>query len=60
MRAKIHRYCSWIFFIVLFLFLFALYQRAYLGVTLNQIIISVLAVTGFLAWITREKHSKIK
>ena len=58
MRAKIHRYCSWIFFIVLFLFLFALYQKTYLGVALNQIIIATLAVTGFLGWITREKHPK--
>lgn len=58
MRAKIHRYCSWIFFIVLFLFLFALYQKAYLGVALNQIIIATLAVTGFLGWITREKYPK--
>lgn len=58
MRAKIHRYCSWIFFIVLFLFLFALYQKAYLGVALNQIIIVTLAVTGLLGWITREKHPK--
>ena len=56
MCEKIHRYCKWTFFIVLFLFLFALYQRAYLGVTLNQIIIAVLAVTGVLAWITRKKQ----
>lgn len=58
MRAKIHRYCSWIFFIVLFLFLFALYQKAYLGVVLNQIIIAILAITGLLGWITREKPPK--
>lgn len=58
MRAKIHRYCSWIFFIVLFLFLFALYQKAYLGVALNQIIIATLFITGPIAWVTRDKHPK--
>ena len=58
MRAKIHLYSSWIFFIVLFLFLFALYQKAYLGVALNQIIIATLVITGPLAWVTRQKQPK--
>lgn len=56
MRAKIHRYCSWLFFIILFIYLFAIYQKAYLGVTLHQISWLVLVISGSHAWMTRNKH----
>ncbi|MBW6010398.1 hypothetical protein CGB73_15925 [Klebsiella sp. 11263] len=56
MRVKIHRYCSWIFFIVLILYGFSLYQGAYIGVFLHQVSWVLIIVSGLLARMTREKR----
>ncbi|HBZ1328505.1 TPA: hypothetical protein MJE41_16615 [Klebsiella pneumoniae] len=56
MRAKIHRYCSWVFVIVLILYGFSLYQGAYIGVFLHQLSWVLILVSGLLARVTRDKR----